>query len=356
MNGKKKKIEIKKLSFLQFAVPLFFLTAAFGLWYYMSFMYQIPAKTQRTYPIMGTMAELTIYGKKEDAEKAADIVQDTFLEVEKVCSIFDPDSEISMLNKTAYEKPFKCGILLWDVLMHSKRFHTLSGGAFDITVKPLMELWGFYRKAGKLPSEKEISETLENVGLDKVVFDERFHTVKFTRPGLSFDLGGIAKGYAVDKAAEAVKKLGITSGVINLAGNMYCFPVPPPGKKSFTIGIRNPLRKEEICGKADMLGTSISTSGNYERYVVIDGIRHTHIMDIRKGRPVNDMLSVTVITPLALDADALSTSVFINGESFAREICARYPATSILIIRHPSGKTDGTEIIKIGTTWGDIKL
>ncbi|OGV51603.1 MAG: hypothetical protein A2017_08380 [Lentisphaerae bacterium GWF2_44_16] len=354
MNGKKYKV--KKLSLPQLAIPLTLFIITFASWFYISFVYKIPAKVQRTYPVMGTMAELTLYGAKADAEKAADIVQDTFLEVEKVCNIFNPDSEISMLNKTAYEKPFKCGELLWDLLMQSKRFYTLSGGSFDITVKPLMELWGFYRKAGKLPSEKEISETLEKVGLDKVIFDEKLHTVKFTRPGLSFDLGGIAKGYAVDKAAEAVKKLGIKSGIINLAGNMYCFPVPPPGKKEFTIGIRNPLKKEEICGKIDLLGTSISTSGNYERYVIIDGIRYTHIMDVKKGKPVSDILSVTVITPLALDADVISTSVFINGESFAREICSRYPATSILIIRHPPGKMEGTEIIKIGGVWGDIKL
>lgn len=355
MNNKK-TYKVKKIFSPRLAIPLTLFIITFASWIYISFIYRIPSKAHRNYPVMGTMAELTLYGSKADAEKAADIVQDTFLEVEKVCNIFNPASEISMLNKTAYEKPFKCGKLLWDILMQSKRFHTLSGGAFDITVKPLMELWGFYRKAGRLPSEKEISETLEKVGLDKVIFDEKLHTVKFTRPGLSFDLGGIAKGYAVDKAAEAVKKLGIKSGIINLAGNMYCFPVPPPGRKTFVIGIRNPLRKEEICGKVDMLGTSISTSGNYERYVVIDGVRYTHIMDLKKGTPVSDILSVTVITPLALDADLLSTSVFINGESFAREICARYPATSILIIRHPPGKTEGTEIIKIGGVWGDIKL
>ncbi len=356
MKDNNKKFGIR-LSRRQFLFPAVIILAALIIWSMQNMKKEAEQpSTERTYPIMGTMAQVTLYGDKKKTEAAADIIHDQLLEVEKICNIFDPESEISKLNKTAYKKPFKCGSLLWSVLTESRKAYDISEGSFDITAKPLMTLWGFYRKRKELPSHDEIKQALAKTGLNKVVFDDKERTVKFAVPGLSFDLGGIAKGYAVDYAAKAAREFGIKTGIINLAGNMRCFPVPPRGRKNFTLGIRNPLDKKIICGTIDLLGSSVATSGNYERYVTINKQQHTHIMNVKTGEPIKNMLSVTVVTPLALNADILSTSIFINGPEYARKVCSSIPATHALVIRRNPENPEKIETIKIGKIWGDIKF
>jgi thiamine biosynthesis lipoprotein len=305
---------------------------------------------------MGTVAETVIYGPREAAEKASDAVRDVFFVIEKTCNIFDPESELSKLNASAFEKPFKCGPLLWEVLCESRDAWRLSGGDFDITAKPLMDLWGFYRKRERLPSKEETAETLARVGLDKVLFDDNERTVRFTVKGMSFDLGGIAKGFAVDKAYESAVRAGVSRGVINLGGNMRFFPLPPPGKESYTLGIRNPLGKDSVCGKINALAVSVATSGNYERYVTIDGVQLTHIMNVKTGEPVKNMLSATVVTPSALTADILSTTVFIKGDAFAADVCAKIPRTSALIIKNNPGNPLSPVITKFGPAWAGAEF
>ncbi|MFA6293970.1 MAG: FAD:protein FMN transferase [Victivallales bacterium] len=306
--------------------------------------------------VMSTIAEVKFFGNRPEAEKASAIVDGTFAEIELTCNIFNPESEISKLNATAVRTPFKCSPMLWEVLDYSRKVNAISEGAFDITVKPLMSLWGFHGKRLELPDEQEVAETLKRVGLDKVVFDDAEHTVFFTCEGMSFDLGGIAKGFAVDKAVERVlNETSIRAGLVNLAGNMRALPVPPPGRKSYIIGVRNPVHKETVCGRIEFL-SSIATSGDYERYTVIGGRKFTHPMDIGTGRPVEGMIAVTVVTPLATLADGFSGSTFIKGEKFARELCAKIPGTNILIIRHNPDDPQKIDIIKIGDIWGEIKL
>ncbi len=308
----------------------------------------------RTYPVMGTVAEVSFYGPREQAVAAADKVYEVFREVEKTCSIFNPASELARLNQSAAGRPFACSPLLWEALSESRRAWKLSHGAFDITARPLMVLWGFYVKAKKgLPGDAERLAALDKVGLEKVIFDDAARTVRFTRPEMSFDLGGIAKGFAVERAANAVRKLGVETGIINLGGNMYCFPAPPPGKEAYEIGIRDPIAPSKPCGEIACRDISISTSGNYERYVVIDGRRYTHIMNVKTGMPVAGMLSVTVVTPRPTDSDWISTSVFINGPGFAEEIRKIIPGTDILVVQEGA---KGQEIFRFGGIWGEIKL
>jgi thiamine biosynthesis lipoprotein len=310
---------------------------------------------ERVYPVMGTMATVKIYGTDEIADKAADKVQDVFQDVQAVCNIFDPRSEIARLNATAADKPFRCTQMLWDLLLIARRAYEISDGSFDITVKPLMDLWGFYRNRDTLPAEQEIKSAMKLVGFNKVIFNDKARTVKFPEKGMAFDLGGIAKGYAIDMAAEAVKDMGINSGTINLGGNIYCLPLPPLQKKAYEIGIRNPIKKDEICGTVEVKDQSVSTSGNYERYVIIGDKQYTHIIDPKKGLPVADMLAVTVITPKAVDADYLSTSIFINGPEFAEKIRSAYPRTSFLIISR-SAETSKPELVKIGSIWNNVRM
>ena len=309
----------------------------------------------RSYSVMGgILLEVKLYGTDADLEAAFDAVYRQVELVDKACDIYKPDSELSRLNQTAYKKPFICSDLLWDLLMESKRYYEVSEGSFDISATPLMKLWGFYRRRKALPSPAEVAEAKKYVGLDKVVFDMERRSVRFTVPGMRLDLGGIAKGFAVDLAAKAAKKHNVTVGIINLSGNAYCFQEAFPGKDKYVIGVRNPLHKNMICGTVSILNKSVATSGDYERYVIINGKHYAHIMDPRTGDPVEDMLSATVITPSATAADALSTTIFINGAKFAEKFHEKHPDTSFLIIR--KNKQGKPEMIKIGDIWGGCSL
>ena len=309
----------------------------------------------RHYSVMGgIILEVKLYGTAAELKSAFDALYHQVELVDKTCNIYKPESELSRLNKTAYEKPFVCSELLWNLLMESKRYYEISDGSFDISATPLMKLWGFYRKRKTLPSPEEVSEAKKHIGLDKVIFDTSSRSIRFTAPGMRLDLGGIAKGFAVDLAAKAAKKQNIKAGIINLSGNAYCFPEPFPGKEKYVIGVRNPLHKNAICGTLSLLDQSVATSGDYERYVIINGKHYAHIMDPRTGDPVENMLSATVITTSATAADALSTTIFINGAKFAEKFHKKHPETSFLIIR--KDKQGNPEMIKIGNIWSKCNL
>lgn len=287
----------------------------------------------RRFPIMGTVAAFTLYGEPERTGVAADAARSEFDRVLKLCNLYDQESELSQLNQTAATEAFVCSEELWGLLTAARRAYELSDGAFDISAKPLMDLWGFYRRRGDAPpTAEEIRETCAKVGLDKVRFDEAARSVFFTVPGMAFDLGGIAKGYAVDRAAEAVITAGVRRGVIDLGGNLRLLPEPPPGIDCYRVGIRDPEKRDAVLPEVlEVLDVSISTSGDYERFVTLGEHRYGHIMNPLTGIPSPGKWAVTVLAPSALEADWMSTAVFICGEPLAEELEAKLPGVEILI-------------------------
>ena len=293
-------------------------------------------RVTRTFPVMGTVAGFDLYGPSEEVlNRAADEAQKEIRRLEAICNIYDPGSELSRLNQSAFHSPFHCSGELWEILQYARKYHALSDGAFDVTVGPLMKLWGFHRKRSSLPVQEEIEAAKKLVGLEKVIFGDADRTVRFSVDGIGIDLGGIAKGYALDKARGKVLRCGVNTGILDLGGNLFCLPKPIPGKgrNTYRIGIRDPLNKERIMTAVSMRDAAIATSGNYERYVVINGRQYTHIMDAKTGYPASNMLSVSVIAPKGVDSDALSTSIFLKGAPLAEKIRRENPEIQILIIR-----------------------
>ena len=300
---------------------------------------------------MSTFGTVSLaHQEKMTVSSALTAAHEAIREVEKTCNIFDPESELSKLNATAADEPFACSDLLWDVLTQARAFWKDSGGVFDVTIDPLMKLWGFHSKRETLPSAEEIEEAKRLTGLEKVVFDDEQHTVKFTVPGMSINLGGIAKGYALDRATDAVLELGVKTGWIEIGGNILALPKKSGGGK-YAAGVRNPFHKDDLLGKTPLSDAAISTSGNYERYVVIDGKQYTHIIDPATGLPVSGMDSVTVIAPTGVASDALSTSIFIAGPDAVAGWTKKFPGLRALIVRGPASKP---EVLKYGKGWGDI--
>lgn len=308
----------------------------------------------RSVPAMGTILEIKLYGEKASLPGAADAAAGEIRRIEKVFSIFG-DGEAVWINDSASKAPVKCSTEMWSIIMECRKYHQVSGGAFDITIRPMMQLWGFYMKREQMPSDGEIKEALARTGFEKLRLDEKEKTIFFTVDGMSLDFGGIVKGYAVDRAVAKIMEKGVMSGFVNLGGNIRTLPEPPPGKESYKIGVRHPTRSSDICGFAEIAdGKALATSGNYERYVVLENKHITHIINPDGGRPVENMLSVTVIAPDAMVADALSTSVFIGGCGLAAKIHSGNPQIEFLVIRRGAGGRERVE--KFGDSWGEIGL
>ena len=158
----------------------------------------------RDFRVMGGVdLNIKLRAAPDKARQAVEAAYQAVSEVDAHCNRFDKASELAQLNATAYDKPFRCGELLWDILLESKRYYDLTDGAFDISATPFSTLWGFHRKRKSLPTSAEIASAAKSTGLDKVRFDMKRHTVRFLVPGMALDLGGIAKGYAVGLAAKA---------------------------------------------------------------------------------------------------------------------------------------------------------
>lgn len=252
---------------------------------------------------MGTFVEVI-----SPYKEAANTAFQEIARIEKLLSKYDPDSEISKLNKT--------GVLAASddtlyILKKAEEFWKLSDGGFDVTVGPLMDLWGFTDKKYKLPKEEDIRKTLEKVGFDKIIFNNQNNVVKYKTLGIEIDLGGIAKGFAVDRAVNKLKEIGVTSCLINVGGQVYC--LGDNSGKPWRVGIKN-SRKPGIVENLALKNKAVSTSGDYEQYFIINGRRFSHIMDPKTGYPVDTgVSSVTVIADDSILTDVLSTSIFVLG-------------------------------------------
>ncbi len=291
----------------------------------------VPAKPFVTeFPVLGTFARLKFWAPPATAESAAEDITAELYSLHRTLNLFDPKSELSRLNRTAPGTSFHCSPKLWNILVASRRAWRETGGAFDVTVGPLMRLWGFHRKRKTLPTPEEVRKTLEAVGFDKLRFDDARHTVAFTHPGMDIDFGGIAKGYALDLCAEVCRKHGIQRGLIDLGGNIRCLEKPPPGRSAYEIGIRDPFQTSRILGTVLLGNTSVATSGDYEQFVILDGKRFTHIVDPRSGMPVREVAAVTVITPRGVDSDVFSTAIFVAGAKLAQTFVHRHPGSAVL--------------------------
>ncbi len=274
---------------------------------------------------LGTYVEIKI----EKTPQSQKIIEEAFLkirELERKMSIFNPESEISLINKN---KKGRISSETKEVILKAIKISKLTDGAFDITCKPLLDL---YRKAPERnfpPSEMEIKRTLKYIGWKKLRIDGNILKLK---RGMEIDLGGIAKGFIVDKIAEFLKKNGIKNGLINAGGDIYCFGLNPEGEY-WKIGIRDPKNREKIIEVIKVSEKGIATSGDYERYIKIKGEKFSHIVNPRTGKTVQNFpVSVTVIASDCTTADGLATGCFVLGVRKGLELLNKLRNTEGFIV------------------------
>jgi thiamine biosynthesis lipoprotein len=279
---------------------------------------------------MGSAFEIVAYDDGTDAGRAAlpGALAAAFDEVDRIdrlMSHYKPESPLSRLNRQAAQGPVRVEPELFAFLAECLRYSRESDGAFDVTVGPLMKAWGFFRGEGRLPRDDEIAEVRARVGYRHVMLDAASGTVRFARPGVELDLGGIGKGYAVDRAVEVLRARGVTAALVSAGGSTTYGLGAPPGQPGWSVSVADPVHTSRSAIAVVLRDRALSVSGSYEKSFEVDGVRYAHIMDPRTGRPVQGMLSVAVIAPTGMQGDALDNVLFVQGIEKGRATVTRYP-------------------------------
>lgn len=263
--------------------------------------------------IMGTSCRLVAVVREGDegtAEEALAGAQAELSRIEGLMSSWIENSEISRFNAAAAREPVKLSDETLEVLRAARDATEATGGAFDVTCRPLIELWRSAGKAGRHPTEMEIAEAREETGWRGVQLSEH-EAIKNAGP-IRVDLGGIAKGYAIDRAVEVMRRSGAAGGMVDVGGDLRCFGRPPAGQK-WTVQVRDPFA-EGVLGEFQFEEGAVCTSGGYARFTEIEGRQYSHIIDPRMGVPVDAVASVTVVAPKAQTADVWATALSVLGE------------------------------------------
>src|SRR6266571_1413500 len=267
---------------------------------------------------MGSTYSLVLYGEDRGHIEAAS--EEAFQEVrrlDRMLSNYRPESEWSEVNRHAAERPVKVSAELFQLLSACVEYSRQSEGAFDISVGPLMKVWGFYKGSGHLPHRAEVRGTLTKVGYRNILLDAGNRTVRFARPGVELDPGGIGKGYAVDRMVDVLRKDGIASALVSASGSSIYALGAPPGEAGWKVRIRDPKNEAKTVTEVTLKDESMSTSGSYEKFFMAEGKIYSHIMDPRTGFPATGMLSASVIAPRTLDSEAWTKPFYINGRAWA---------------------------------------
>ncbi len=291
---------------------------------------------------MATVFEFTLYARPDDTStnEIARIAAEAFAAVddlERRVSNWIPDSQMSYVNNRAAEGPVRIAPDLFGLLDYARRVYDESGGAFDITVGPLIELWGFYRGQGNLPTDAALQEALEKVGMDKVRLDPTASTVYFEREGIRLDFGGIAKGLAIDQAVAVLRRNGVTAALLHGGTSTVYALGAPPGAPGWKVRVRSPYNSKEWVDEVVLRDCALSTSGSYEKFFELQGRKYCHIFDPLTGRPVEGMLSASALAPSGMQSDALSTAFFVMGLERTEAFCREHPEIRAILVPDPDG-------------------
>jgi len=272
--------------------------------------------------LMGTYVTIICDGSREDINGAFSVIK----KVENLMSDQLPGSEIYLLNQKGEGE-----VSNWtaEVIKKAVEFSQITGGAFDISVGPLVDLWRNAELRGRVPFSKELERARSLVGYRNIAVENG--RVKLKNEGMRLDLGGIAKGYAVDKAIGVLKRRGVKNALVNAGGDLFCLGEGPHGK--WRVGIQHPREEGKIVGIIKISNKAVATSGDYRRYYVIEGRRYGHIINPFTGWTIQgNPMSVTIIAPDTTTADALATGIFVLGPDKGMKIINELPDVEAMII------------------------
>lgn len=305
-------------------------------------------------------------GQYPQGAEAALAALDLVDQLESQLTVYRETSEVSQINQHAFERDMLVERQLFALLRQAKELHRQTAGAYDITSGPLTQTWGFFRRAGRVPTDDEIKQALDRVGSQHLVLSEQSETVRYSIAGLQINLGSIGKGYALDRAAEVLQALGVKdflmhggqSSILARGSENVFDPAPSSAPRSTTgwrIGVRHPLRPGQSMAEITVRDRAVATSGAGQQFFYHEGHRYGHILDPRTGQPAEDVLSTTVLAPTAAEADALSTAFFVMGVDASLNFCQARPQIAALIVT-PGEKTGSVDVYAHGLTESDWRL
>ncbi|MCL5022401.1 MAG: FAD:protein FMN transferase [Nitrospirae bacterium] len=281
---------------------------------------------------MDTVVTITVVSDSE--EKAAKAIDKAFGEIGRLdllLNFFSDKSELAMINRSAGAPPVRVSPETLEVIGKALCASEKTGGAFDATIGAESSLWDFFQK--KKPDDETIRQRRGLVNYRWITLAKGESAAGLEKKGMLMDLGAIAKGYAADKAVEELKKNGVRAGLVAVAGDIRAFGLKPDGKP-WKVGIRNPRQQgkdDEILATIALKDMAISTSGDYERYFLLDGKRYHHILDPKTGYPAEGCRSVTVMAPDAASTDSFSTAAFVLGPQKGIEVLERMGFEGIIV-------------------------
>lgn len=287
-----------------------------------------------TYPgrTMGTYVNVTLVTPDSAASAPlAATALAVFHRTDSLMSNWTTSSEVARLNREAAAGPVTVQPEVARVLEVALDLYAETDRTFDVTVEPLVRAWGFLGGHPHVPSDSAAAEAFRRVGADQVHFDPATRTLRFANPGVRVDLGGIAKGWAVDVAAESLRARGVHDALVDLTGNMNAMG-HPAGSEAWRIGIRDPRDRVPWFARITLRDEAISTSGKYEQFVAADGRTFGHIMDPRTGRPAEGLISVTLVSKSAFTCDAWDTPLFVLGTEAAKAKALAHPEFEAILV------------------------
>lgn len=300
----------------------------------------------KTTKLMGSRFDLTVVAKDStDGKKYIETAIEEITRIEKLISSWDTNSQTSEINRNAGIKPVNVDKELFDLIERAIAISKLTDGAFDISYASMDRIWKFDGSMTKMPSKEEITASVEKVGYQNIVLDKENYTVFLKLKGMKIGFGAIGKGYAADKAKQLLISKGVSSGIINASGDMNTWGKQPNGE-DWTVAITNPMNKNKAFALLPLKQGAVVTSGDYEKFVMFDGVRYAHIINPKTGYPSKGIISVTVFAPTAELADALATSIFVMGKDVGLDRINQIPNVECIII-DKEGNIHQSQNIKI---------
>ena len=285
---------------------------------------------QKTY-LMGSDFEITVVAKTQlEADKQIAIAIGEISRIEALISSWKPTSQTSNINKNAGVAPVQVSEELFSLIQRALQISNLTDGAFDISYASMDKLWKYDGSMTQMPSKEAIKKSVAKVGYKDIVVDPKNSTVFLKNKGMKIGFGAIGKGYAADNAKKLLILNGVSGGIINASGDINSWGSKPSGS-SWQVAITNPLNKNKAFAMLP-IKDAVVTSGNYEKYVIFNSRRYSHIIDPRTGYPAQGIISVTVFAPKAELADALATSVFVMGVETGIDRINQLKAVECIII------------------------
>jgi thiamine biosynthesis lipoprotein len=287
-----------------------------------------PVRVEANRVSMGCVYSIVAYGRRADDVKG--ILEDALDEVDRIdrlASNYRSDSALSQVNRQARRGLARVDPELFEIIAEAMTYAADSAGAFDITVGPLVKAWGFYDGDGHVPDPHDLARVRRDVGYAHVALDAAQHTIAFDRSGVEIDLGGIAKGYAVDRVVRILASRGITAALVSAGGSTVYALGTAPGALAWDVAVQDPLDRRKVALTLPLKDRALSVSGVSERSFEADGVQVSHLVDPRTGRPVQGVLTVAVIAGSGTVSDALGTALFVEGAGRARRLPRSHPGS-----------------------------